>query len=151
MTRRLLTLTTVALVLAVGSAVLGQTINKVRTFKGTYTCIACDFKKTNGAHSQCDIYGHSFGLRLSDGSCVHFLRNDHSVDLLKGGGRSDFEITVSGVYDRNARTIDVQKYSIDGIETAWSPDHQKMEMVVSHKQLLSKEDRGEHSDQLTQK
>ena len=150
MTRRQL-FATVTLVLIVASAALGQTIERARSFAGTYTCLACNFKSTNGAHSQCEVYGHTFGLKLNNGTCIHFLANDHSVDLVRGGGRTNFPMTVWGVYDRNAHTIDVQKYAIDGIETAWSPEHHKMEMVLTHKQLLSKEERGGHSEQLTQK
>jgi hypothetical protein len=140
--------TAVALVLIVGSAVLGQTNDRVRTFTGNYTCIACDLNKTVGAHSQCDIYGHNYGIKLTSGTYIHLLPNDHSVDLVKGGGRSDFKITVTGIYDANAHTIDVQKYSIDGVETRWSEEHHKMEMALTHKQLLPKD---EHNDQLTKK
>jgi len=141
-------LTTAALVLIVSSAVLGQTAERVRTFTGNYTCIACDLNKTVGAHSQCDIFGHDYGIKLTSGTYIHFLPNDHSVDLVKGGGRSGFKITVTGVYDAGARTIDVQKYSIDGVKTIWSEEHHKMEMALTHQQLLSKD---EHNDQLTKK
>ncbi len=131
-------LTSVALVLLVGSTALGQTTNRARTFTGTYTCIACDLHKTAGTRSQCDIYGHDFGIKLTDGRYIHFLPNDHSAELVRGGGRTDFPIKVIGIYDGGARTIDVQKYSIDGIETVWSQEHNKMEMQLTHKQLLAK-------------
>ena len=131
--------TSAALILLVGSAALGQTNTMPRTFTGTYTCIACDLKKTAGAHCQCDIYGHDYGIKLTDGTYIHFLPNDHSVDLVKGGGRTDFQITVTGIYDRSAHTIDVQKYTIDGVETVWSQEHNRMEIRLTHRQLLRKD------------
>ena len=140
--------TTVALVLVVGSTVLGQTNNRPRTFTGTYTCIACELHKTMGTHCQCDTFGHDFGLKRTDGTFIHFLRNDHSVELVNGGGRTDFPISVTGIYDRSAHTIDVQKYSIDGVETTWSQEHNTMEKGLTHKQLL---EGNEANKQLTKK
>jgi hypothetical protein len=128
-----------ALVAVIGSSVLGQSTDRLRTFTGTYTCIDCNLTKTIGAHSQCDIYGHNYGIKLSDGTFLHLLRNDHSAELVKGGGRSNFTISITGIYDRKARTIDVQKYSIDGVETAWSQETHRMESPLTHKQLLSRQ------------
>ena len=127
----------ITLVLLLAVSVLGQTPNHVRTITGTYVCIACDLEKNIGAHSQCSIYGHNYGIRLADGSYIHLLANDHSVDLVKGGGRINFPISVNGIYDRAARTIDVQKYSIDGIQTSWSEASHKMETPMTHRQLAS--------------
>ncbi len=127
----------IALALLLVSSVLGQTPNRVRTITGTYVCISCDLEKSIGAHSQCSVYGHNYGIKLTDGSYIHILANDHSVDLVKGGGRKNFPITVTGLYDRASRTIDVQKYSIDGVQTTWSDASGKMETPMTHKQLVS--------------
>jgi hypothetical protein len=147
MTRRQI-FSIMAVVLIVGSAVLGQTPDRKRTFTGTYTCISCDLKKTTGAHAQCDQFGHDYGIKLSNGTYIHLLYNDHSADLVKNGGRTDFQITVTGTYDRESHIIDVQKYAIDGVETVWSEEHQKMEMAQTHQQLAAKK---EHEVKLTNK
>lgn len=137
-------LTAIAFVMVLGSAALAQSSGKVRTFNGTHTCIACDLHKTVGARAQCETFGHDFGIKLNNGTYIHFIANDHSVDLVKDHGRIDFPMTVTGIYDASAHTIDVQKYSIDGIETTWSEKDQKMEMVPNHKQLVdSKESKDE--------
>ncbi len=128
-----------AMLLIAAASVLGQTANRTRTITGTYTCIACEMQKAFAMHAQCDTFGHDYGVKLTDGTFIRFLRNDHSVDLVKGGGRTDFKITVTGLYDRGARTIDVQKYVIDGVETVWSLEKQKMERGATHKELLSDE------------
>ncbi|MFZ1684623.1 MAG: hypothetical protein WAU88_10910 [Candidatus Zixiibacteriota bacterium] len=136
MNRRVIFATALYLAL-LATAAIGQTANRTRTFTGTYTCIACNLSKSIGAHAQCDTYGHDFGVKLSDGSFVHFMLNDHSADLVKGGGRTEFPITVTGAYDRSSRTLDVEKYAIDGVESTWSPESGKMVSAVSHQKMLT--------------
>lgn len=123
-----------ALVMAAHSAAAqpaGQ--KKVRTFTGTLTCLACDLKKLEGTNSECDAYGHKHCLRLDNDRYINFLENDHSEVLVKGGGRHDTRITVTGIYDSNSRTIDVQSYVIDGIKTTWCEKHQQMDICSDKK------------------
>jgi hypothetical protein len=136
MNRRVIIATALCLAL-LATAAFGQTASRTRTFTGTYTCIACNLSKSIGAHAQCDKFGHDYGIRLAGGSFIHFMLNDHSADLVKGGGRTEFPITVTGAYDRSSRTLDVEKYVIDGVESTWSPESGKMVSAVSHQKMLT--------------
>ena len=107
--------------------------NKLKTYTGTLTCLACDLKKLAGTNSQCETFGHRHSLRLDNGNYIYFLENDHSEDLVKGGGRHDTRITVTGIYNKKSHTIDVQSYEIDGIKTEWCRGHERMDMCGTKK------------------
>ncbi len=111
-----------------------------KTFTGTWVCLACDLKNVESVRAQCEDFGHRHCLKLNDGKYVQFLENDHSIDLIKGGGRHDTEITVTGLYDSNARTIDVENYTIDGRTSTWCAAHSKMDMCEW--QAKHKDDKG---------
>jgi hypothetical protein len=98
-----------------------------KEFTGTWTCLACDLKKLDGVRAQCEDFGHKHCLRLNDGRYIQFLENDHSTDLIKGGGRHEVQLTVRGIYDSKSHTIDVESYVIDGITTTWCTDHSRMD------------------------
>lgn len=129
----------IALGLIACSSVLVASPRTTHTFIGTYLCISCDLEKTAGLNAQCETFGHHHGIKLSNGRYIYLLENDHSADLIKGGGRENFPIQVTGYYDRFARTLDVQKYKIDGIESTWCQEHHRMDPCSSHKQLLHQE------------
>jgi hypothetical protein len=114
----------------VASAARGKNLT---TYKGTLTCLACDLKKGVGLNSECEVYGHRHSLRLDNGKYIYFLENDHSEALVKGGGRHDTRIQVTGVYDPNSHTIDVESYVIDGIKTSWCDEHSRMDMCGDKK------------------
>jgi hypothetical protein len=114
----------------------------IKTFKGTWTCLACDLKGLDGSvRAQCEDLGHKHCLRLDNGNYVFFLENDHSLDLIKGGGRHNTRMSVTGKYFPKAHVLDVQSYVIDDITTAWCPVHQKMDMCSDAKHA-SQEDAG---------
>jgi hypothetical protein len=115
-----------------------------KTFTGTWTCLACDMKGHDGSvRAQCEELGHRHCLRLDNGDYVFFLENDHSLELIKGGGRHEARVTVKGTYFKKARTIDVQSYTIDGRNTAWCPEHSRMDLCLDNtaKQASTDEDR----------
>lgn len=105
----------------------------VKTLTGTLTCLACDLKKLKGTNSECEAYGHKHCLRLDNDRYVNFLENDHSEALIKGGGRHDTRVKVTGIYDSNSRTIDVETYVIDGIKTTWCEKHGQMDICGDKK------------------
>lgn len=145
---RLRAIVALAIALIACSSVLAHPPRTTHTFVGTYLCISCDLKKTDGLNAQCETFGHRHGIKLSSGRYIYLLENDHSVDLIKGGGRENFPIQVTGFYDGFARTLDVQKYKIDGIESTWCQEHHRMDPCASHKQLLKTE---KAKEQLTTK
>ena len=109
-----------------------------KTFTGTLTCLACDLKKLEGTNSECEAYGHRHSLRLDNGKYVNFLENDHSEALLKGGGRHNTRIQVTGIYDSKSHTIDVHDYVIDNIQTVWCEKHGQMDICGDTKSGESK-------------
>ena len=111
---------------------------KVKTFSGTLTCLACDLKKLEGTNSECEAYGHKHCLRLDNDKYINFLENDHSEALIKGGGRHDTRVTVTGIYNSNSHTVDVQSYVIDGINTVWCEKHRQMDICGDTKSGESK-------------
>jgi len=121
-----------AVVLMTALTVTATTSSKVRTFTGTYTCLVCDLQKSEGAHGQCDQFGHTYCLRLDNGRYIMFLHNDHAEDLVKGGGRTNFRMTVTGIYDMQSHTIDVQNYVIDGVKSTWCAEHKRMDNCAGH-------------------
>ncbi len=135
--RRIITTATVFLVILAIAAFAGDKSSdsgkKLRTYKGTWTCLACDLKKLNDDNAQCEVFGHKHALRLADGKYVNFLENDHSVELIKGGGRHQTQIEVTGYFDSNSRTLDVVKYEIDGMVTEWCPEHSRMDLCMETK------------------
>ena len=127
MTRKLSLFLVLAMAISSISA-LAATQPNVKTLTGTLTCLACDLKKLKGVNSECEAYGHKHCLRLDNDKYVNFLVNDHAEALIRGGGRHDTRVTVTGIYDANSRTIDVQSYVIDGIETTWCEKHGQMDI-----------------------
>ncbi len=115
------------ILLAMGASVFAGEKGLTKEFTGTWTCLACDLKKLDGVRAQCEDFGHKHCLRLSDGRYIQFLENDHSIDLIKGGGRHDVELTVRGIYNSKARVIDVESYTIDGVTTTWCAEHGRMD------------------------
>lgn len=112
-------------IVAIASAGNGKNL---KTFTGILTCLACDLKHLEGTNSQCEVFGHRHSLRLDNGEYIYFLENDHSETLIKGGGRHDTRIKVTGIYNKKAHTIDVQNYEIDGVKTEWCKVHERMDM-----------------------
>ena len=132
--------TAFVVVIALATTIMAENpLRRQRTFSGTYVCLACDLAKKGGAHSQCDIYGHQYCLKLNNGNYVMFLRNDYSEELLKGGGREDFKMKVTGVYDPQARTIDVRSYEIDGIKSTWCDVHERMDDCAAKKDVIAEQ------------
>ena len=133
--------TTVLLVLAIAAlsvAASAASQKNVKTFTGTLTCLACDLKKLEGINSECEVYGHRHSLRLDNGKYINFLENDHSEALLKGGGRHNTKVQVTGVYDSKSHTIDINSYVIDGINTVWCEKHGQMDTCGNPKPAESK-------------
>jgi hypothetical protein len=140
-TKRLIT--AVAVIIALSTvANAGNTQRSVQTLTGTYVCLVCELEKVEGARCQCDVYGHQYCLRLGDGRYVTFLPNDHGVDLIKGGGRKNFTMKVTGLYNPQSRTIDVHSYVIDGIKTMWNAEHARMEMCSTNQTKSKDKDKG---------
>lgn len=135
---RRISLSLVLLITALSVAASAASQKKVRTFTGTHTCLACDLKKLEGTNSECEAYGHKHCLRLDNGKYINFLENDHSEALIKGGGRHNTRITVTGIYNSNSHTIDVQSYVIDGIETVWCEKHHQMDICANARPSESK-------------
>jgi hypothetical protein len=147
-TKRLLAVVAAALMLTTAASA-GNTQRHQRTLSGTYVCLTCEMEKIEGARCQCDVYGHHYCLRLDDGRYVSFLPNDHSMDLIKGGGRKDFRMKVTGLYNPQSRSIDVQSYEIDGIKTVWNAKDGQMEMVRARVTTDKKKDEAKDNDRFT--
>lgn len=113
--------------LAMSAGIFAAERGQKKEFTGTWTCLACDLKKFDGVRAQCEDFGHKHCLRLNDGRYIQFLENDHSIDLIKGGGRHEVQLTVRGIYDSKSHTIDVEDYTIDGVTTTWCSDHNRMD------------------------
>jgi hypothetical protein len=113
---------------ALSGAASANSQKNVKTFTGTHTCLACDLKKLEGTNSECEAYGHKHCLRLDNGKYINFLENDHSEALIKGGGRHNTRITVTGIYDSKSHTMDIHNYVIDGIKTVWCEKHHQMDI-----------------------
>jgi len=129
MTRKSIILAIMAL-LALGAAASADKKAEMKTFTGTWTCLACDLKQYEGLRAQCEDFGHKHCLRLDNGRYIQFLENDHSIDLVKGGGRHEAKISVRGLYDKDSRTMDIESYTIDGMTTAWCDQHHRMDMCA---------------------
>jgi hypothetical protein len=104
-----------------------------KTLEGKLTCLACDLKGLAGVNAQCETFGHRHSLRLDNGEYVYFLENDHSENLIKGGGRHDAQVKVTGIYNKKSHTIDIESYEIDGLTTAWCDGHKQMDMCGCEK------------------
>jgi len=50
---------------------------------GEIICPSCILGETQGAESQCSIYGCPLALRLDDGRILTFLENDKSTELVR--------------------------------------------------------------------
>jgi len=133
------------LVLALNTAVFAGRTHKEENFEGTYTCMVCDLLGQEGLKSQCEDLGHQHGLRLDNGKYIHFLKNDHSFDLIAGGGRHDVRLSINGTYYPEARMVNVDHYTIDGITTAWCGNHSRMDKCnweAKHKENKDKKSGG---------
>jgi hypothetical protein len=128
------TLKAILLFFVLTVAAFAQQKTEQKTFTGTWTCLACDMKGLDGSvRAQCEELGHRHCLRLDNGDYVFFLDNDHSHELIMGGGRHEARVTVTGTYFKKAHTIDIQSYTIDGITSAWCPEHGSMDHCVDKK------------------
>jgi hypothetical protein len=92
--------------------------------EGTLVCTGCDLKTSEGAHSECTVYGHRYGLKTTDGRYISFLPNRYAEDLIKGDKYHDKKILVHGTYYDNANLIDVESFEVDGMVKTWC-DHCK--------------------------
>jgi hypothetical protein len=120
---------TLMLLLLFATVAVAQQQAEPKSFTGTWTCLNCDLAGRDGSsRTQCEDLGHRHCLRLNNGKYLFFLDNDHATALIKGGGRHEVRMSVTGTYFPNAHTIDVQSYVIDGRTTSWNEEHQKMEM-----------------------
>jgi hypothetical protein len=133
-----ISVTLVLVIAALNVTASAASKKNAKTFTGTHTCLACDLKKLEGTNSECEAYGHKHCLRLDNGKYINFLENDHSEALIKGGGRHNTRITVTGIYNSNSHTIDIQSYVIDGIKTEWCEKHHQMDICASTKSGESK-------------
>ncbi|TFH63923.1 MAG: hypothetical protein E4G91_07395 [Candidatus Zixiibacteriota bacterium] len=120
---------TLLMLLLFAAVAVAQQKTEQKTFTGTWTCLACDMKGLDGSvRAQCEELGHRHSLRLDNGNYVFFLDNDHSQELINGGGRHQARVTVKGIYFKKAQTIDVQSYVIDGKTSSWCAEHQRMDL-----------------------
>jgi len=122
---------------SLGATAIAESPNggMLKTCNGTLTCLACDLRHYEGLNAQCEVFGHRHSIRLKNGDYIYFLENDHSTDLIKGGGRHNAQIEVTGFYDKKSHTIDVQSYVIDGIRTEWCADHERMDMCAQNREV----------------
>ncbi len=126
MSTKLFLIAAAALFLFAFSAIAGEKgIHK--SFNGTLSCAGCDLKMSEGANSQCKVYGHTHSVKLENGKYISFLENDYSVDLLKGSDWHGKKIEVTGIYYADANLLDVESFNVDGKGYSWCKGHNEMD------------------------
>lgn len=107
------------LIIGLGIKSAGVTEDKekateIEEIQGELVCVACELKREQGAHAQCDIYGHKHGFKLEDGSLWSFIENDRSKLLIsnKVPGKNITKVTVYGRKFPKAHYIDVDRFKV---------------------------------------
>ena len=90
------------------------------TVVGENYCLGCALKKSHGAAAQCSVYGHRHVLKVESasgadgqaipalvGDSLHYLDNDKSAPLLKGGELHGKRVEVKGRLFAPQRTLEV--------------------------------------------
>lgn len=106
------------------------------SFDGTLVCLGCDLKKTEGANSECKVYGHSYALKTADGNYISLMQNKNSADLLNLESYHNKPIKVQGVYFAKANQLDVKSFTIDGKENSWCGQCSKMDGCMTSKKKM---------------
>ncbi len=93
--------------------------SKHANFEGTLVCMGCDLSKTEGARSECKVYGHDHALKTADGKYVIFLENKYSADLISGEKYHNKKVKVHGIYFANANQLDIETFEVEGKKKSW--------------------------------
>lgn len=108
-----------ALIIGLGIKSVGVTEDKEKTveteeIQGALVCVACELKREQGAHAQCEVYGHKYGFKLKDGSLWSFIENDRSKLLVsnKVPGKNVVKVTIYGRKFPKAHYIDVDHFKV---------------------------------------
>ena len=120
----ILTLTMLAAVLSVQAGEATKEKAEHKTFDGTLVCLGCDLKKAEGARAACSVFGHNHALKTKDGQYINLLENQYSKDLIAGEKYHNKPMQLQGIYYANARTLDVESFTVDGKQNGWC-DHCK--------------------------
>jgi hypothetical protein len=102
-----------------------------RSFKGTWLCPTCAEMKQADTPENCEAKGHKHALKLDDGQLITFDDNARAATLIHGGGREKAKIEVCGLFEPQARTLDVDAYKIDDTWTTWCDAHARMDQCRS--------------------
>ncbi len=133
----------VAVLLVVTVSALAGSKGEHKAFKGTLSCLGCDLKKSEGALSQCKIYGHKHAIRLEDGKYISFLENDKSADLIKGDKWHGQDVEVHGTYYKDANVIDVDSFKFGDKSYGWCEAHGAMDMCSTGGHKMHGSEKGE--------
>lgn len=81
---------------------------------GVIVCINEEMAKLRNVKSNCDKYGHLFGLKTSDGTIWSFIVNSEGKDLRENQKNVSKRVRVWGRMFYNAKIIEVKKYTVLG-------------------------------------
>ena len=84
----------------------------LETINGEIICLGCTLKKEQGAKAQCSVYGHTNGLKTSDGKIWTFLENDSSTKLVNDHSLAGKKAEIKGKIYENANYIEVESYKV---------------------------------------
>jgi hypothetical protein len=102
-----------------------------KNFKGTWMCPECAKLKQADTPAKCEAEGHQHALKLDDGEILTFIDSPRAAALVHGGGRDNARIEVSGFFDAQAKSLDIEAYRIDGLWSSWCDAHSRMDLCRS--------------------
>ncbi len=79
---------------------------------GVIVCINEEMAKLRNTKSNCDKYGHLFGLKTSDGIIWSFIVNPNGKELRESEKNVSKRVRVWGRMFYNAKIIEVKKYKV---------------------------------------